>query len=56
MPEIDRFLKEMNTEAEKILKSSRRVCSIPDHFRGQQGVLGTVMEFVVLVPLKSLLF
>uniref|UniRef100_A0A7N6AJ06 SMC hinge domain-containing protein n=1 Tax=Anabas testudineus TaxID=64144 RepID=A0A7N6AJ06_ANATE len=40
--DIDRFIKEKTAEAGEILKMSKRVCSIPHHFRGQQGVLGKV--------------
>uniref|UniRef100_A0A8C4HS78 Structural maintenance of chromosomes flexible hinge domain containing 1 n=1 Tax=Dicentrarchus labrax TaxID=13489 RepID=A0A8C4HS78_DICLA len=31
-----------NAEANRILNMPRRVCSIPDHFKGQQDVLGMV--------------
>ncbi|XP_047424632.1 structural maintenance of chromosomes flexible hinge domain-containing protein 1 isoform X2 [Mugil cephalus] len=39
---IDRILKEKKTEADQILKTSRRVCTLRDNFRGQQDVLGMV--------------
>lgn len=53
MPEIDRFIKEKTLEATRTLGSSRRVCNVPDHFRGQQGVLGAVMDFVALVAYRK---
>ncbi|XP_035469075.2 structural maintenance of chromosomes flexible hinge domain-containing protein 1 isoform X1 [Scophthalmus maximus] len=42
IPDIDRLLKENTTEADRILRDPRRVCSIRDNFRGQQDVLGMV--------------
>ncbi|XP_070783878.1 structural maintenance of chromosomes flexible hinge domain-containing protein 1 [Enoplosus armatus] len=42
VPDVDRLLTEKTTEAERILNMPRRVCSFPDHFRGQQDVLGMV--------------
>ncbi|XP_029001664.1 structural maintenance of chromosomes flexible hinge domain-containing protein 1-like isoform X2 [Betta splendens] len=40
--DINRFINEKRAEAETILQSSRRIFSVPDPFRGQQGVLGMV--------------
>uniref|UniRef100_A0A8C4HPB8 Structural maintenance of chromosomes flexible hinge domain containing 1 n=1 Tax=Dicentrarchus labrax TaxID=13489 RepID=A0A8C4HPB8_DICLA len=36
------MLEEKSAEANRILNMPRRVCSIPDHFKGQQDVLGMV--------------
>ncbi|XP_068438024.1 structural maintenance of chromosomes flexible hinge domain-containing protein 1 isoform X2 [Clinocottus analis] len=41
-PDVDRLLKEKETEAYRILNTPRRVCSIRDAFKGQQDVLGMV--------------
>uniref|UniRef100_A0A8C4HNU0 Structural maintenance of chromosomes flexible hinge domain containing 1 n=1 Tax=Dicentrarchus labrax TaxID=13489 RepID=A0A8C4HNU0_DICLA len=40
--DINRMLEEKSAEANRILNMPRRVCSIPDHFKGQQDVLGMV--------------
>ncbi|XP_037311851.2 structural maintenance of chromosomes flexible hinge domain-containing protein 1 [Pungitius pungitius] len=42
IPEIDRILNAKRSEVDQILRTPRRVCSIPDQFRGQQDVLGAV--------------
>nr|CBN82077.1 Structural maintenance of chromosomes flexible hinge domain-containing protein 1 [Dicentrarchus labrax] len=42
IPDINRMLEEKSAEANRILNMPRRVCSIPDHFKGQQDVLGMV--------------
>ncbi|XP_074477552.1 structural maintenance of chromosomes flexible hinge domain-containing protein 1 [Sebastes fasciatus] len=41
-PDIDRLLREKDTEAQRILRAPRRVFSNADHFGGQQDVLGMV--------------
>uniref|UniRef100_UPI003AAAAD97 structural maintenance of chromosomes flexible hinge domain-containing protein 1 n=1 Tax=Centroberyx gerrardi TaxID=166262 RepID=UPI003AAAAD97 len=42
IPNTDKVLKEKATEAERIINTPRRVCSILDPFRGGQDVLGKV--------------
>ncbi|XP_068566073.1 structural maintenance of chromosomes flexible hinge domain-containing protein 1 isoform X2 [Cebidichthys violaceus] len=42
IPDIDRVLNEKKAEVDRILNTPRRVCSIRDHFSGQQDVLGMV--------------
>ncbi|XP_042366251.1 structural maintenance of chromosomes flexible hinge domain-containing protein 1 [Plectropomus leopardus] len=42
IPEIERLMREKRIEFDMIRNQPRRVCSIPDHFRGQQDVLGKV--------------
>ncbi|KAM3836197.1 structural maintenance of chromosomes flexible hinge domain-containing protein 1-like [Diretmus argenteus] len=39
---VDKVFKETAAEAERIMNEPRRVCSIPDPFRGGQDVLGKV--------------
>lgn len=41
---IDRLLKEKRTVADRILEMPRRVFTLRDNYRGQQDVLGMVME------------
>lgn len=41
-PDLERLLTEKITEADRIQKMPRRHCSIQDHFKGQQDVLGMV--------------
>ncbi|XP_044033095.1 structural maintenance of chromosomes flexible hinge domain-containing protein 1 isoform X2 [Siniperca chuatsi] len=42
IPDIDRLLTEKTAEADTFRTMPRRVCSIRDHFSGQQDVLGMV--------------
>ncbi|XP_031148736.1 structural maintenance of chromosomes flexible hinge domain-containing protein 1 isoform X2 [Sander lucioperca] len=42
IPDIDRLLNQKKMEANRVLHTPRRVCSLRDHFCGQQDVLGMV--------------
>ncbi|KAK1885165.1 Structural maintenance of chromosomes flexible hinge domain containing protein 1 [Dissostichus eleginoides] len=42
IPHFDRLITEKRAEIEKIMKVPRRVCSLQDHYKGQQDVLGMV--------------
>ncbi|XP_078137302.1 structural maintenance of chromosomes flexible hinge domain-containing protein 1 isoform X2 [Sander vitreus] len=42
IPDIDRLLHQKKMEASSLLHTPRRVCSLRDHFYGQQDVLGMV--------------
>ncbi|XP_034069913.1 structural maintenance of chromosomes flexible hinge domain-containing protein 1 isoform X3 [Gymnodraco acuticeps] len=42
IPHFDRLITEKRAEIEKIMKTRRRVCSLQDHYKGQQDVLGMV--------------
>ncbi|XP_034002862.1 structural maintenance of chromosomes flexible hinge domain-containing protein 1 isoform X2 [Trematomus bernacchii] len=42
IPHFDRLITRKRAEIDKIMKAPRRVCSLQDHYKGQQDVLGMV--------------
>lgn len=48
IPAIDEKIRETTAEVEKIRKQPRRVCSMPDPFRGGQDVLGKIAHLALV--------